>query len=127
MLQIIERMMQMPVEVPKKVISLAMEAETAKLRGELVKEIVLLRVMTKYVYDALWYQEDPIINDYIAIKIAMLEQTMLEELREQKQEIMGRCRQFLKGDISQRELRRWLEVLLDDLFAAESYIRKQKD
>lgn len=117
----------MPVEVPKKVISLAMEAETAKLRGELAKEIVLLRVMTKYVYDALWYQEDPIINDYIAIKIAMLEQTMLEELREQKQEIMGRCRQFLKGDISQRELRRWLEVLLDDLFAAESYIRKQKD
>ena len=110
--------------VAQKVTTVVASSKSDAQRKTLCKEIEILEETLRYIYDCLWETNDQIIKDYMAIKLAMLEQMKLDILEPQKDEVTTRGKRFLEGNLSQEELRRWLELTLGDMKEAGKLLKE---
>ena len=106
-------------KVAQKVTTVVASSKSDAQRKTLRKEIEILEETLRYVYDCLWETNDQFIKDYMAIKLAMLEQMKLDILEPQT-----RGKRFLEGNLSQEELRRWLELTLGDMKEAGKLLKE---
>lgn len=109
--------------VAQKVTALVTNSDSTAQHETLCKEIRVLGETLRYIYDSLWETNDQLIRDYITVKLAVLEPMQLVVLEPQKEESTTRIKRFLKGEMSQEELRRWLELTLGDMKEAQRLLK----